>query len=81
MVVPQRLDLLEAMQPQVVGIEENAELHRQYKTWNESVIHFTQRLRERDPEAVKLGWQRYYFTARLRTMARMIRRPRDIVPG
>jgi hypothetical protein len=61
MVVPQRLDLLEAMQPQVVGIEENAELHRQYKTWNESVIHFTQRLRERDPEAVKLGWQRYYF--------------------
>jgi len=61
MVVPQRLELLEAMQPQVVGIEENAELHCQYKTWNESVVHFTQRLREHEPEAVKQGWQRYYF--------------------
>jgi len=61
MIVPQRLDLLEATQPRIYDIEENPETHHQYKIWNESVYSFGKRLRERDPEAVRLGWQRYYF--------------------
>lgn len=61
MVVPQRLDFLEALQPRELNIEQNAELHHQYKAWHESVVRFTQRLGKRDPEAVKRGWQRFYF--------------------
>jgi hypothetical protein len=61
MVVPHRPDLLEAIQPRIVNIEQNPETHRQYKMWNESCRRFSERLRERDQEAIRLGWQRYYF--------------------
>jgi hypothetical protein len=61
MVVPQRPDFLEAMQPREASIEENAELYHQYKAWNESVVRFTERLREHEPEAVRQGWQKFYF--------------------
>jgi hypothetical protein len=64
MVVPQRLDLLEATQPRILDIRDNPEMRRQYGIWSESCRRFSKRLSERDPEAVRLGWQRYYFKGR-----------------
>lgn len=61
MVVPQRLDLLEKMRPRILDVEQDPETYKNYQLWSESFRHFNERLRKREPEAVKLGWQRYYF--------------------
>jgi uncharacterized protein DUF6065 len=61
MVVPQRLDLLEKMRPRILDVEQDPETHKNYAQWSESYRHFNERLRKHEPEAVKLGWQRYYF--------------------
>jgi hypothetical protein len=61
MVVPLRLDLMENLQPHVINIESDPETNKQYQIWSESTRNFNQRLRSHEPEAVKLGWQRYYL--------------------
>jgi Family of unknown function (DUF6065) len=61
MVVPQPLDQLEALRPRIVDIEKDPEMLEKYRLWNQSVKAFTERLKQRDPEAIKQGWQKYYF--------------------
>ncbi len=61
MVVPQRIALLEEVQPRILDIEQDPETHMNYQLWYKSCCQFTDGLRKREPEAVKLGWQRYYF--------------------
>jgi hypothetical protein len=61
MVVPLQLDLLENARPCIVDIQSDPEMYRQYQTWHKSCSDFGERLRRREPEAVRLGWQRYYF--------------------
>jgi hypothetical protein len=61
MIVPVRLDQLENVQPRITDIESDPETSRNYESWRVSTKDFNQRLRERDPEAVALGWQRYYM--------------------
>jgi Family of unknown function (DUF6065) len=61
MIVPVRLDLLEAAQPRIVEIKKDPETLQKYTLWNESCCKFNERLRRNEPEAVRLGWQRYYF--------------------
>ena len=61
MVVPQRLSLLEAAQPFILDIQKDSKTHRNYQLWYESCCDFNDRLRKREPEAVRLGWQRYYL--------------------
>jgi len=61
MIVPQRLDILESLSPRVRNIEDNRELHQNFAAWSESCREFNERLRAWEPEAVKLGWQRYYL--------------------
>jgi hypothetical protein len=61
MIVPLRLDLLEKMQPRLADIEDDPETNRKYQAWRASTDDFNQRLRKRDQDAVRLGWQRYYF--------------------
>jgi Family of unknown function (DUF6065) len=61
MIVPLRLDLLEKARPYITDIHENPELETNHTLWGDSCRDFNERLRNREPEAVKLGWQRYYF--------------------
>ena len=43
------------------AIGSNPELQTQYHKWEESRKGFLHGLTERDPEAVKRGWQKDYF--------------------
>ncbi len=61
MVVPQRVDLLEAFQPRVLDIVKDPKTHKGHSVWNKSCKDFNERLRKRDPEAVRRGWLRNYF--------------------
>ena len=61
MIVPLRLDMLEEVEPSIVSIQSDPETYRQYRAWHQSCFEFGERLRRREPEAMKLGWQRYYF--------------------
>jgi hypothetical protein len=61
MVVPVCLDVMESLEPQIFDIKTDPELHRKYNMWYENCRDFTILLRNRDPEAMRLGWQRYYF--------------------
>jgi hypothetical protein len=61
MIVPQCLDLLESAKPRILNIKENPELHQNFEVWCENCRDFNDRLRNREPEAVRLGWQRFYF--------------------
>jgi hypothetical protein len=61
MIVPQRLELLEELQPCIRDISSDPETHQNYIVWRQSFTSFNERLRQREAEAVSLGWQRYYF--------------------
>jgi len=61
MIVPIQLDLLENARPSIMEIEKNIETSRNYRLWCQSCRDFNERLRNREPEALKQGWQRYYF--------------------
>ena len=61
MIVPQQLDSLERVKPCVRDIYENDELNRSHECWRQNCREFNERLRTREPVAVKLGWQRFYF--------------------
>jgi len=61
MIVPQWLDLLESARPYIMDIEKDIEIKWKFQLWCDSCRDFNERLRKREPEAVKLGWQRYYF--------------------
>jgi hypothetical protein len=61
MIVPQRLDQLEAFQPGVIDIARDPDTHKAYAAWNRTCKDFNDRLRAREPEAVQMGWLRNYF--------------------
>jgi hypothetical protein len=61
MVVPQRLDILENAKPRIMDVKTNVDLSQKFKFWCDNCRSFNERLQKRDAEAVRLGWQRYYF--------------------
>ena len=61
MVVPQHLDLLENASPRLANLADDPETRAQYEQWCESFRQFNERLRCGDPDAIRCGWQRYYF--------------------
>lgn len=61
MVVPVPRGLIETLVPVRRPVETNPDLQAQYQTWEASRKTFIQGLNERDPEAVKRGWQKDYF--------------------
>ncbi len=61
MIVPSRLDALEAIQPTIRDLASNEALLQHHSAWRESCLAFTERLLRCDPEAVRQGWQRNYF--------------------
>ena len=61
MVVPQQIPLLEQMQPRLLDIVENPEINQGHRAWSDSRRLFNENLRNHDPEATKISWQRHYF--------------------
>jgi hypothetical protein len=61
MLVPVPRGLAESLVPRRDRLVANTELHAQYQKWEGSRKGFLTGLNERDPEAVKRGWQKDYF--------------------
>ena len=43
------------------SLESEDELRGQYEAWSNKRADFNERLHQREPEAMKAAWQRYYF--------------------
>ena len=52
---------LDRFEPVIRSLESEPELKDQYAVWSTSRSEFNQKLSERDPEALKESWQRFYF--------------------
>jgi Family of unknown function (DUF6065) len=61
MLVPVPRGLAESLVPRRETLAANAELQAQYLAWENSRSGFLTGLGERDPDAVKRGWQKDYF--------------------
>ncbi len=64
MLVPVPRGLAESLVPRRESLTNNPELKTQYDTWETSRKGFLHGLLERDPEAIKRGWQKDYFQGR-----------------
>ena len=58
---PVRKGALEATQPEIRNIDDNADLMREYQAWKESRTDFISKLRSGHAETIKRAWQRFYF--------------------
>jgi hypothetical protein len=61
MLVPVPRGLAESLAPRLARIDANPDLKAQYEKWEGSRKGFLTGLSERDPGAVKQGWQKDYF--------------------
>jgi hypothetical protein len=64
MLVPVPRGLAENLVPRRQQLDTNPELQKQYKAWEASRRGFLEDLSERDPDAIKRGWQKDYFQGR-----------------
>ncbi|MGD9708572.1 MAG: DUF6065 family protein [Halothiobacillaceae bacterium] len=60
-IIPLMVGLLEHMSPRILDMHEEPGLADRFRAWTKARNTFIARLAERDPEAVKEGWQRHYF--------------------
>jgi hypothetical protein len=61
MIVPQRLDLIEDLQPRVLDIAADPATRNGHSVWIKTCREFNEKLRRGEPEAVRLGWLPNYF--------------------
>jgi hypothetical protein len=52
---------LDRFEPVIRSLDADPELKDQYAVWSSSRLEFNQKLTDRDPEALKESWQRFYF--------------------
>jgi hypothetical protein len=52
---------LSEIQPTIRHIEDDPDLEESYRHWSDSRIDFNAKLKAKDPEATKKGWQRHYM--------------------
>ena len=53
---------MDAVKPVMSSIHDDPELFAQFSAWSKSRADFNAKLRERDSETTKAGWQKHYFT-------------------
>jgi len=61
MIAPLKFDLLQTLRPCIIDINQDSETKEHFELWLESFRNFNERLQSHDTDAVKRGWQRYYF--------------------
>lgn len=64
MLVPYPRELLDSFVPQLRPLAENPELETAYRQWSRDRDEFHRLLAERDPDAIRRGWQKDYFQGR-----------------
>jgi hypothetical protein len=52
---------LDDIVPEIVQIEDDQEAHKAFESYGDLRRQFTQALMDREPEAVKQGWQKWYM--------------------
>ena len=81
---------LEAVQPKIKSMKQDAVLSADYKLWNESRSDFISRLAAGERGAVSDGWQRHYMKGETPTGARIdaehntkrrMKKPKDLRGG
>lgn len=60
---------MEKVQPVLRDLQSDQDFLGQYTAWRNERRDFTQRLVDRDPEAVKQAWQRFYFKGEMPDVA------------
>jgi hypothetical protein len=58
--MPIQRGLLEMFEGEILPLSADPELHKKYGEWSASRDKFLKGLRERDPAAIKEGWQKDY---------------------
>ena len=61
LIYPVLRNSVEQVEPIVRSLDSNPDLKEQYASWRDSRGDFLKRLRRRDSDVVKAGWQRHYF--------------------
>jgi hypothetical protein len=60
-ITPIEYRALDSMEPEIVSIDEEPGLCASFRAWSDARRDFNRRLLEEDPDAVKLGWQKWYM--------------------
>jgi Family of unknown function (DUF6065) len=60
-VFPVRAGALESALPEILDMEQDPELHGQYRAWRERRDEFMAKYREGDAATIKQAWQKFYF--------------------
>ena len=61
LIYPVLRNAVDQVEPIIRRLDSNEELKEQYVSWSSSRGDFLTKLRERDSDVVKAGWQRHYF--------------------
>ncbi|WP_374448847.1 DUF6065 family protein [Stella sp.] len=69
-IVPVPAGGLEGVVPTIRSIDADPELKAEYEAYRDRRTEFLRQLAEREPEAVREGWQKFYFRGRLPTGTR-----------
>jgi hypothetical protein len=64
-IFPLSNNLIEQVEPEIVALESEPELHAHYHEWEQSRRSFNAQLADPESEAKKRGWQRFYNRATL----------------
>lgn len=81
---------VEEFEPVVKRLADEPELKAEFQAWAESRNTFLKGLQERDPEAIRLKWQRHYYKGKTvagatapdsHTARRRLKQPRPAKPG
>ena len=60
-VLPVRAGTLQAVEPEIFTLDDDAELAGQYQAWRQKRDEFMARYRGGDAETLKQAWQKFYF--------------------
>ena len=64
LIFPVVQETLEATMPEIYNLADNPELCAEHLAWAQSRGAFRKRLEQKEPEALKQAWQKYYFKAK-----------------
>lgn len=60
-ITPLPLPLVEEVGVDICSLEDNLELHREFRAWEKSRNNFLDGLSQRDPDTLAAGWQKFYL--------------------
>lgn len=65
MVFPVLQNALETVRPEILDLEQNSQLKKEYEAWRDRRAEFMVKFNAGDAETLKQAWQRYYFVGKM----------------